>query len=91
MLQHYGTAKTAETVQGDEFMKLPIINSEAHTEWKTFRHYSSKKQENDIKMQLKELTSHEMLVTMFPNLSSLANIRMTLPVSTASVKRSFSR
>ena len=42
-------------------------------------------------MQLKELTSHEMLVTMFLNLSSLAYICMTLSVLTASVKRSFSQ
>ena len=40
-------------------------------------------------MQLKEFTSHEMLVTMFPNLSNLANISMTLPVSTASVEQKF--
>ena len=42
-------------------------------------------------MQLKELTSHEMLITMFPNLSTLANICMTLPVTTASVEQSFSQ
>ena len=40
-------------------------------------------------MQLKELPSHEMLVTMFPNLSISANICMRLPVSTASVEQSF--
>ena len=43
LIKHYGTTMTAETIQGDEFMKSPIINSETHTEWKTFRHYSSKK------------------------------------------------
>ena len=32
-----------------------------------------------------------MLVTMFPNLSTLANVCMTLPVSTASVEQSFSQ
>ena len=30
-----------------------------------------------------------MLVTMFPNLSTLANVVLTIPVSTASVERSF--
>ena len=50
-----------------------------------------KKRDSDTKTQLKELTSHEMLVTMFPNLSALANICMSLPVSTASVERSFSQ
>ena len=87
-INHYGTTMTAET---DELMKSPIIDSETHTEWKTFRHYSSKKRDSDTKTQLKELTSHEMLVTMFPNLSALANICMSLPVSTASVERSFSQ
>ena len=32
-----------------------------------------------------------MLVTMFPNLCALANICMSLPVSTASVEQSFSQ
>ena len=91
LIKHYGTAKTAETVTGDEFMKLPLISSETLTEWKTFRHYFSKKREDDTKTQLKELSSHEMLATMFPNLSTLANICLTLPVSTASVERSFSQ
>ena len=49
------------------------------------------KRNYNTKTQLKELTSHEMLVTMFPNLSALANICMSLPVSTASVERSFSQ
>ena len=65
-------------IQGDEFIKLPMINSELHSKWKTFQHYSSKKQESDTKTQLKDLTSHEMLVTMFPKLSALANISLHL-------------
>ena len=44
------------------------------------------KKQDDPKTQLKELTSYEMLVTKFPNLSTVANICLTLPVSTASVE-----
>ena len=28
LIMHYGTAKTAETIKGGEFMKLPLIISE---------------------------------------------------------------
>ena len=41
--------KTAETAKGNEFMKLPLITSETHTEWKTFQHYFLKEQEGDTK------------------------------------------
>ena len=34
LIKYYGTAKTADTVIGDEFMKLPLITSETHIEWK---------------------------------------------------------
>ena len=43
LIKHYGTGKIAETVKGDEFMKLPLIASKTHTEGKTFQHYFSKK------------------------------------------------
>jgi len=44
---------------------------------------------NYTKVQLQELSHHEMLVTMFPSLSVLANICLIILVSTASVERSF--
>ena len=71
--------------------KNALISSDIHTEWKTFRHYCSRQQVKDTKTQLQELSSHEMLVTMFQNLNVLANICLTIPVSTASVERSFSQ
>ena len=46
---------------------------------------------NYTKVQLQELSYHEILVNMFPNLSVLANICLTIPVSTASVEQSFSQ
>lgn len=87
---HYRVKRPAETVEGGEFTKTPLISSELHIEWKTC-HYSSKKQEEHMKAQLKKLTNHEMLVTMFTNLSTLSNICLSIPVSIASVERSFSQ
>ena len=44
----------------------------------------------DIKEQLKEFSANSMMQNIFPNLSILANICLTIPVGTASVERSFS-
>ena len=40
---------------------------------------------------IKELISSDMLKAMFPNLHKMASIGLTIPVSTASVERSFSQ
>ena len=74
----------AETVVGDEFLMPAVITSSSDlpTEWKTFRRY--------IKEQLQELSTNSMMQTMFPNLSILANVCVTILVGTASVERSFS-
>ena len=34
LIKHYVTAQTAETVKSDEFVKLSLIISEIHMEWK---------------------------------------------------------
>ena len=44
----------------------------------------------DLASQLHDLASNDMLQAMFPNLNTLANICLTIPVATASVERSFS-
>jgi len=41
--------------------------------------------------QLYDLSANKMLKPMFPNLHTLANVCMSLPVETASVERSFSK
>ena len=51
----------------------------------------AKKPEDSIALQLKELITNEVLVTMFPNLRKIVSIGLTLPVSTASVERTFSK
>ena len=49
-----------------------------------------KQPKDDISMQLKELLTNDMLITLFPKLHKLATICLPIPISTASAKRSFS-
>ena len=51
----------------------------------------SKQPKANMKLQLKELVTNGMLTAMFPNLSTLGNICLSIPVSTASVGRSCSQ
>ena len=44
-----------------------------------------------MKAQLKELASNDMIKTLFPNLSKIGAICLPIPVTTASVERSFSQ
>ena len=41
--------------------------------------------------QLHELVTNETLISMFPNLNTLASICLTIPIGTALVERSFSQ
>lgn len=91
LLGHYGKDKPALTLNEEETMKLAIITPEVHSEWMTFRTLLAKKPEESTTQQLKELITNDMLVTMFPNLCKIASIGLTIPVSTASVERSFSQ
>ena len=91
LLEHYGSELPAETVVGDEFLMPAVItsSSELLTEWKTFWGYITNQPKEDIKEQLKELFTNYMMQNMFPNLSILANVFLTIPVGTASVERFF--
>ena len=44
-----------------------------------------------MKAQLKELASNDMIKTLFPNLSKIGAICLSIPGTTASVERSFSQ
>ena len=44
-----------------------------------------------MKAQLKELASNDKIKTLFPNLSKIGAICLSIPVTTASVERSFSQ
>ena len=91
LLDHFGKDMPAVTLNGDETMKSAVVSSNIRTEWTTFRTFLAKKPKDDIKSQLAELITNDMLVTMFPSLHKIASIGLTIPVSTASVERSFSQ
>ena len=67
-----------------------VISPEVHTERVNFHTLPAKKPEDNIALQLEELIN-EILATMFPNSQKIASIGLTLPVSKASVGRSFSQ
>lgn len=91
LLAHYGRERSAETLDGEETVQEAMISTDVTIEWKTFRRYMSKKSQNNLQSQLKDLVSNDMMKTMFPNLSTLASISLSIPVATASVERSFSQ
>ena len=91
IFDHYGQDKSAETVDGEETEKKAIVSSEIRTEWKTYRSLLMKKPQDNTESQMKELITNDMLKAMFPNLCRIASIALSIPVSTASVERSFSK
>ena len=90
LLDHFGKDKPACTLNEEETVKSAMITPDIRTEWITFRTLLAKKPEESMATQLQQLITNEMLATMFPNLSKIASIGQTIPVSTASVERSFS-
>ena len=71
-MKHYAADMPAETVQGETFTKMSLIllDSGVHTEWKIYCNFITRKPEKDMQAQMKQLASNEMLVTMFPNVST---------------------
>jgi len=51
----------------------------------------AKQPKEDMSSQLYDFSTNKTLKPMFPNLRTLANVCMSLPVGTASVERSFSK
>ena len=49
------------------------------------------KPKNDMKAQLNELASNDTFKALFPNLNKIGAICLSIPVTTASVERNFSR
>ena len=86
----HGKDLPAESVLSEEFVVPALVSSDLKTEWKTYRRYITNQAKENMKEQLKELSTNSMLETMFPNLSVLAKVCLSIPVGTASVERSFS-
>ena len=91
ILKHYGKDLTAESVLAEENVKPALVSSDITLEWKMYKRYIAQHPKEDMKAQLKELATNSMLIAMFPNLSFIANICLSIPVGTASVERSFSQ
>ena len=91
LLDQYGGRETAVSLEGEEYEKMGLVSSEGKSEWKTLKHYLAKKTQDNMASQLHELVINETLISMFPNLNTLASICLTIPIGTASVERSLSQ
>ena len=84
--------RTEPALTLNEEVKSAVTSSEAQTEWIIFCTLLAKKSDDSIALQVKELSTNKMLVvTIFPNLHTLASICLTITVSTASFERSNSQ
>ena len=74
---------------GEPTKREAVITSDITIEWKTYRQLLVNKLENNMKLHLEELVCNDIIRKLFPNLCKIATISFSIPVSTASVKRSF--
>ena len=88
---HYGKEGPAKISLGEPTIKENVSSSKICSEWKIYRQFMIKKPKENMKLQLKELASNVMMTTMFPNLHTIASISLSIPVTTASVERSFTQ
>ena len=73
-------------------MKEPLVSDEAIIEWKNYRRFLAQHPKDDgIGAQLQELVTNDMMGAMYHNLKSLGTVCLTIPVTTASVERGFSK
>ena len=91
LLAHYGTERPAEVLQSEEKTKEAIVSSDISTESKTFCQVYGQEAYRQHEDAVKGLFANEMFKSMFPNLSKLAAISLSIPVATASVERNFSQ
>ena len=91
LLKHYGSEKSAETLQDETTVGDAVIFPDIRTEWKKFHRFMAKQPKSGMKSQLKKLRLTEMLKPMFHNLNTFAAIVLSIPASTGSVARSFSQ
>ena len=86
-MNHYGSDKPGETLEGEQTTRKGFVSSDINTEWKTYCQFMAKKPKDCMKEQLRELVSNEILQTMFPNLHTLATISVTIPACVYCISR----
>ena len=91
LLSHHETDKLGQTSLGEPTVKKALISSEIHTKWISYRRFMGLKPKENMKLQLTDMVSNDMLTTMLPNLHTIATISLSSPVATTSVERSFSQ
>ena len=91
LIDFYGIGQRAY-FDGDEAFFQPDIDPEyTEAEWKLFRRLIFRKyRDSSLQSLLSCLTGSNDISTAFPNLAKLAAILEVLPVTTATVERSFS-
>ena len=82
LLGNYGVEMPADSTDGSEYTTKALISSDICTEWKTYWSYLSKQPTGSLHSQLTELSTNEMLISMFPNISTLAKICLAIPIGT---------
>ena len=80
------------TFDGQTKLSTPdVVSEETEAEWKIFRRIlSTNFSSSSLSEVLTSITTNETLKAGFPNLERLAALAMVLPVTTATVERSFS-
>ena len=68
-----------------------LVSPDICTEWMTFRRYITRQPQEDTMKLLKKLTTNSMLVEMFPHLSDLAKVSLSIPVGQHQWSEVFSR
>ena len=91
LIDFYGSAQCV-SFEGETNRSVPDIDGDdANAEWKFFRKVLFKEY-NNISMEkvFSNLLTNDTIRAAFPNLVTLASLAVTLPVTTATVERSFS-
>ena len=83
--------RAAESIEGEEYIMPALVLPDIHTEWMTFKRYTSQQSKEGTMKLLKELATNSMLVETILHLSDLAKVSLSIPAGTASVEQSFSQ
>ena len=91
LIDFYGSAQRAYFDEDEAFSQPDIDPEYTEAEWKLFRRLIFRKyRDSSLQTVLSCLTCSDDISTAFPNLAKVATILEVLPVTTATVERSFS-